>query len=108
MIYAMTNKGIRTLHGANRIERVPTTDVNAQNRTLDNLFVRHALLVSHIHATFSLAASRAGYELVHWREGRELIDRVEVAMDAGYVSIPVAPDSFFALQEPKGRRNFFL
>jgi len=109
MVYAVTNKGIRTLQKEGRVDCVTSTDWNAQNRSQGDLFVDHTLLVSRIRTVFTLASRPgSGRELAFWREGRELLDRVEVALDRGYVSAPIAPDAFFSTRHAKGRSNFFL
>src|SRR5262249_24477851 len=103
------NKGIRTLQNAGRIGRAASTDFNAQNRALNTYFIRHALLISQVRAAVSIGARHTGFQLIRWREDRGLLDRVEIALDPGYVSQPVAPDAFFSLQDPKARKlHFFL
>jgi predicted transcriptional regulator len=47
-------------------------------------------------------------QFLFWREGRELIDKIEVALPAGTRKIPVAADGFFALQDAQGRLNFLI
>jgi predicted transcriptional regulator len=110
MIYAATNKGLRELQKAGRWEETITaTDLNAQNRDLHDLSVHHQVLISHIRSVLTAACQRQGdTRLVFWREGRDLYDRVDVALDGGYARLPVAPDAFFALQDAKGRMHCLL
>ncbi|MDT8067956.1 MAG: replication-relaxation family protein [Terriglobia bacterium] len=109
MVYAITNKGIRTLEESGELKRRSSTDWNAQNRTLHDFSIRHTLLVSEIRAAVT-AASRhnPGLKLLYWKEGRQLYDSVEVALPDGYAHIPVAPDAFFGLQDAQGKMHFFL
>jgi hypothetical protein len=109
MVYGITNKGVRTLQAAGRMVRVTSTDWNAQNRSLDGLFVDHTLLISQIRTVLTLATRNgSGVELAGWTEGRELVERVEVTSDGGYAQIPVAPDAFFSLKDAKGTLHLFL
>src|SRR5438552_3210680 len=89
MIYAVTNKGTRTLQKEGLIQNPSTTDWNAQNRDLHDLSIAHTLLVSHIRATFFLACqAKPDLEFLFWREGRELQDTIEVALPEKYAYIP--------------------
>lgn len=109
MVYAITNRGIRALQKHGRLESASRTDWNAKNHSLHDLSIRHTLLVSQVRAVVELACgARPGLRLHFWKEGRELIDRVDVALPEGYAAVPVAPDAFFALEDAKGRMNFFL
>jgi hypothetical protein len=109
MVYAITNRGVRLLQKEGRLERVTTTDWNAQNRELHEFSVRHTLLLSHIRAVLTVAArAHPELELASWREGRELQDSAEVAFDKGYARVPVAPDAFFTLKDAKGRAHFLV
>jgi len=109
MIYAITNKGIRTLHKEGLIQNPSKTDWNAQNRDLHDLSMGHTRLVSHIRATFLLACrANPNFTLLVWREGRQLQDTIEVALREKYATVPVAPDGFLTLLDAKGRTHFFV
>ena len=109
MVYAITNRGVRALRERARLEDPSHTDWNAQNRSLHDLSIRHQLLVSQVRAVMELAAAaRSNLRLLFWKEGRNLYDAVEVALPEGYRRAPVAPDAYFALEDAKGRMNFFL
>ena len=108
MVYAITNRGIGALQENGLLIHASRTDWNAKNRSLHDLSIRHTLLVSQIRAVVELACAKAGMQLLAWKQGAELFDRVEVALPEGYTPVPVAPDAFFSLQDAKGRMNFFL
>ena len=109
MVYAITNKGIRELQKAGKLEERTATDWNAQNRGLHHLSIRHTLLISHIHAVFAALCQTHPDIKLFWRdEGRDISDAIEVSLPEGYTRIPVAPDAFFRLDGPKGRMHFFL
>ena len=108
MIYAITNKGFRTLQAAGRVADT-ATDWNDKNRRIQDLAVQHTLLISRVRTVFTAACKQhPDIKLLHWREGRALIDRVEVSTEGSAREIPVAPDAYFAIEDAKGRMNFFL
>ncbi|MBZ5545580.1 MAG: replication-relaxation family protein, partial [Acidobacteriia bacterium] len=81
MVYAITNRGIRALAEHGRLEDPSQTDWNANNRSLHDLSIRHALLVSQVRAVMELAAAtRSNLRLLFWREGHDLQDAVEVSL----------------------------
>ncbi len=109
MVYAITNKGIRELQKAGKLDERTATDWNAQNRGLHDLSIRHTLLISHIHAVFAALCRTHPDVRLFWRdEGRDISDAIEVSLPEGYTRVPVAPDAFFRLEDPKGRAHFFL
>jgi hypothetical protein len=109
MVYAITNRGVQMLRKEGLIQNPSKTDRNAQNRDLHDLSIRHTLLVSYIRTILTAARKRhSGLELLFWREGRELIDAIEVTLPDTYAKVPVAPDGFFGLQNAKGRLYFFV
>ncbi len=109
MTYAVTNKGFRELQKEGLIQEATQTDWNAKNRSLQDLSINHRLLISHIRAVIETACRRDdGLKLLFWREGREIYDAIEVALEGSYRRVPVAPDAFFGIQDTKGRMYFFL
>ena len=109
MVYAITNRGFRELQKAGLIEEPTKTDWNAQNRTLADLSVNHTLLISHVRAVLTAACSKnSDLRLLFWKEGRDIYDSIEVALNNGYERVPVAPDAFIGLQDAEGRFYFFL
>ncbi len=109
MVYAITNKGVRELQKAGVIENPSAGDRNANNRGLRDLSMRHTLLISHIRAVVtSVVRSRPDMRLAFWKEGPETYDAIEVSLPEGYTRVPVAPDAFFSLEDPKGKMHFFL
>ncbi len=109
MVYAVTNKGIRELQKRGFVKEPTKTDWNYKNRSLDTLYMRHTLLIAHIRAVLTAAcASHPDFQLLFWKEGRELYDTIEVALLRGYTPVPVYADAFFSLQDAKGRMHFML
>ncbi len=133
MVYAITNRGVQMLQKEGLIQNPSKTDWNAQNRDLHDLSIAHTLLISHIRAMFLLACQRTQtqdsarpcnatftrdcqaepkpepeMQFLFWREGRELLDTIEVTLPEKYATVPVAPDGFFGLRDAKGRLYFFV
>jgi len=81
-------------------------------RELKELFLNHALMLTGIHLTLSLACKDNPVTLHEWKEGNVLHDSVVVSNGNKQEKLPVRPDAFFSLQypTPKGivRRYFFL
>jgi Replication-relaxation len=109
IVYAITNRGVKTLQKEGLIQHPSKTDWNAQNRELGDIHIAHTLLVSHIRAMLTSACSPlSNVQLLFWREGAKLQDRIEVALPDTYAKVPVAPDGFFGLRDAKGRSSFFV
>lgn len=109
MVYALTNKGMRTLQKAGLIQKRAKTDLNAQNRELGDLYVAHTLLISRVRAMLADACTRhPDLSLLAWREGRGIQDTIEVALPTPYARLPVAADSFFSIRDAQGRTHYFL
>jgi protein involved in plasmid replication-relaxation len=103
MVYAITNRGVRALEAHGKPKSAASTDWSAKNRSLHDLSIRHALLVSHVRAVIELAAhSCLGLRRLFWKEGCDLRDAVEVALPEGFRRVPVAPDAYFALEDGRG------
>jgi hypothetical protein len=109
MVYAITNRGVRELQKEGLVHSVTKTDWNAQNRDLHGYAIEHTLLISQVRAVLDRACRvTPEIALLTWQEGPKTFDAVEVALNAGYERVPVAPDAYFGLEDPKGRMYFFL
>jgi Replication-relaxation len=109
MVYAITNKGAKTLQKAGLIQKLTKTDLNAQNKEVGDLYIAHTLLISRVRAVLTAAcASHPEFKLLAWREGRGIQDKIEVVLPKGYAELPVAADSFFSIGDAKGRTHYFL
>jgi len=87
MVYAITNKGVQTLQKEGLIQNPSKTDRNAQNRELGDIHIAHTLLISSVRAMLTAACTHhSGLELLFWREGRELLDTIEVVKPAIHIS----------------------
>jgi hypothetical protein len=80
---------------------------------LKELFLKHEMMIVHIHVLLSLAGRKSVLKLIDWREGRELHDSVTVADYDGLTKLPIRPDAFFTLEDSRrlpgaNRASFFL
>lgn len=79
---------------------------------LSPLFLEHVLQINQIRVAVMLAAKRHQFELSIWRDDAELkadYDRVRITTGTGRKrDVSLIPDSYFTLQVPQGRANFFL
>jgi Replication-relaxation len=75
-----------------------------------NLFVRHELMISRLHAMLELACRQSNDQvaLADFRQGAELHSLVSIQDEVGeWEDIPVRPDAFFTLyfpQRPEGQQ----
>jgi len=79
---------------------------------LKDLFLKHELMIVDLH-TMLRAATNASIQLVAWKEGPELIDRVVFAEGGHRTALPFRPDAFFTLESrqksaEQNRMSFFL
>ena len=107
MVYALGDKGADLLAERLQVERGKVA-WQEKNRQVGLPFVDHTLMTSNFRATLTLATKAArGVELVDWRQGTELTDRVQV--DGEW--FPIVPDGFFTLKVGDKKspvRHFFL
>lgn len=81
------------------------------NSRLSGEFLEHTLAINDFRLMVTKAADKQGLELLAWHSESRLkqdYDRVTVAGPRGSRSVSVIPDSYFALQTPRGRTHFFL
>lgn len=75
-------------------------------------FLEHTLAINQFRVNVTLACRQLGYELLLWHSESQLkqdYDRVTVRNPRGRNrEVPIVPDSYFALQTPRGRTHFFL
>lgn len=69
---------------------------------LKELFLEHFMMIVDFHVALTIAARSRNLNIVAWRQGDELRDRVKVA--AGR-TLPVWPDAFFTLEDPSAPAN---
>jgi hypothetical protein len=91
------------------IQKRAKTDLNSQNKEIGDLYIAHTLLVSRVRTVLTAAcASHPEFKLLAWREGKEIMDTIEVALPTTYAQLPVAADSFFSIRDAQGRTHYFL
>jgi hypothetical protein len=84
-----------------------------RSHELKELFLKHEMMIVDVHVALSLAAEKDGSQVVTWQEGRQLYDLVRVPGHNSIDLLPIRPDAFFALQDPRrpngaDKVNFFL
>jgi len=81
-------------------------------KQLSPLFLEHVLQINQVRVAVMLAAKRNQYQLHAWLDDAELksnYDRVTIPTGTGRKrTVSLIPDSYFTLQVPQGRANFFL
>jgi len=109
MIYALANGGADVLSETIGIDR-GKINWTKKNREVKRYYLQHALMVSEFRAALTLAIlDRRDVEILFWRQGDEIRDKVVVEDDEGKkIRYPIWPDGFFGLQTPKGKLYFFL
>lgn len=71
-------------------------------------FLEHELMISDIHVMLTLATRSSLWELVAWKEGKEIHDSFKAIVNGQYQDISIQPDAFFTLRDataPAGERK---
>lgn len=85
-----------------------------EENKLQEHYLRHALMVSSFHTIVECATrDHSQLELVFWKQGKELEDKVVFEDSRGRESrVPIVPDAFFCLNDKrpnkKGKLYFFV
>jgi hypothetical protein len=113
MVYALGRRGAEVL-----VERGLLKDIGdwrKKNQGLQDRYIAHQIMVTNFRIELSLATrERSDVRLLFFhREGLALRDRVTVAGNGRWRSLPINPDGFFGLQFPelpegRNRAFFFL
>ena len=109
MIYALGNGGADVLTEALGIDR-GKIDWLKKNREVKRYYLQHVLMISEFRAALELALKgRRDVELVFWKQGDEIRDKVVATDEKGdKARYPIWPDGFFCLKTARGSLNFFL
>lgn len=108
-LYVLDKKGaelLRSEFGLDELVWYPSS------KDLKLEFLEHTTAINDFRIAITLAAQRAGYELLKWIGEAELkadYDRVNVRTASGKMqSVSLIPDSYFVLKTPRGFAHFFL
>ncbi len=75
-------------------------------------FLAHTLAINDVRVAVTLACQAQGYTLLTWKSESDLkgdYDRVILSGKSGRrISVSLIPDSYFALNTPRGKAHFFL
>jgi len=73
-------------------------------------YVEHQLMISQFRAVLTLALVQSGLGKINfWRQDKDLRDYVEIADKRGRPEgLPIAPDSYFCIEDERGKMNWFL
>lgn len=108
MVYALSQEGAHLLAKLSGKEPL-RGDWTEKNRQVRLRYLEHALMVSRLRATLTLATTaNEKVALDGWRQSQELRDEVKVEHADWTERIPVYPDAYFVLRmldEPEGRNR---
>jgi hypothetical protein len=62
-------------------------------------FLDHELMIADLHVMLTLATRNSPIELIEWKEGKEIHDSFQAAVNGQSQDIKIEPDAFFTLQE---------
>jgi hypothetical protein len=75
-------------------------------------FLEHTLAINTVRVALAKACEQPGFALVQWKGENEIkadYDYVTIRGDLGRIqSVSVIPDSYFAIETPKGKAHFLL
>jgi len=115
-IYTINHATVPVLVEHGIAEDYQSVDLHMRRlRELKQLFLRHALMLTDIHATLRRATTNHHITLVSWKEGQQLFDSI-IARDERIKKkqkFPVRPDALFTLKDTarpteKNTFGFFL
>ena len=80
---------------------------------LKELFIKHEMMIVDLHVILALGTRESTFQLIDWREGRELFDYVSIVDHHSLKKLPLRPDAFFSVEDsrrPQGanRAHLFL
>jgi hypothetical protein len=72
-------------------------------------FLEHALAINDVRIAVTLACRQPGFQVLEWHSETQLKqDYDRVRLRGRRQPVPVVPDSYFALDTPRGKAHFFL
>ena len=82
----------------------------AIRRNISDLkYIEHQLVISNFRVALTLALKETKQaKILFWRQDNDLRDRVEIKQSNKTKSLPIAPDSYFALEDERGKMYWFL
>lgn len=85
---------------------------HSSSKDIRQMFIEHALAINDVMIAVTLACQENGFELETWQGENQIkadYDRVRAVTTAGRrKSVPVVPDSYFAIVAHQRRHHFFL
>jgi len=109
ILYLLDRRGAELLRAEYGLE---TVRWQAKDNRVSTDFVEHLLGINEVRIAVTLACRELGYRVLTWLGEAELkadYDRVTLRASSGKRrEVPVIPDSYFALETPRGKAHFFL
>lgn len=108
ILYILDERGAEVLRSEFGIDvRHPKKD-----KRLGVKFLEHTTDINTVRVAITVACREHGYQIVNWHDDMTLsadYDRVDIPTSGRRTrSVPVTPDSYFALRVPQGVTHFFL
>lgn len=108
IMYVLDKRGAELLQSAQGLE----VHWSKELKHLTTQFLEHTLAINTVRVAVTRAAQDLGYTVLTWKGENEIkadYDYVTIRGENGRVqSVSVIPDSYFALETPKGKAHFFL
>jgi hypothetical protein len=108
ILYVLDKRGAELLQAEQGIDVVWSKEL----KSLTTQFLEHTLAINSVRVAVAKAAMDFGYALLVWKGENEIkadYDYVTIRGQTGRMqSVSVIPDSYFALETPKGKAHFFL
>lgn len=108
-LYMLDRRGAELLRSELGYDDISWT---AKSHDVGQPFLEHTLAINDVRVAVTLACKTHGFTLLEWRSEADLkgeYDRVTIQQRNGSKqSVSLIPDSFFAVQTPRGKAPFFL
>ena len=109
MVYGLGDKGADLLSETYGIDR-GNIAWREKNREVSERYIQHTLMVSDFRACLTLSLKDNPETELHWLMGgdSEIKQEVRFREEGKEKRLPIIPDGFFQIEDPKGKMHFFL
>ena len=107
-IYSIDYKGATVLGKERGIDPSLLRLAIKRNRS-DYKYIEHQLIISNFRVVLTIALRKENKaKILFWHQDNTIRDRVDVPKSSKKETLPIAPDSYFCIEDEKGKMYWFL